>query len=292
LAKKLDDAYNIERFTREQLIKMQDSLYDYAQAIDGLPKNHSEVFQKRGWLVPFLMAYDDLLSGRWSYWLDLVQKNSIVGSGPIPQLDWVSINGPRYNRGKKMLDTCLSNHNATIDSFADWLLWGLAGSNQLDRVSEELNKFYYEKFDLFLLLDNPADYFSNVLADQTGSGYKGALGYFPTPSSITTLLSQITLGNQDPEEMKRQTINDCCVGCGAMLLPASNYVFRAYAQDVSGIAVKLCKIQFILYAPWFAMPREGMLGFDEQPNLIIDNPAINENLLWDWMQEAAATKEE
>jgi hypothetical protein len=58
-----------------------------------------------------------------------------------------------------------------------------------------------------------------------------------------------------------------CVGCAAMLLPASNYFLRGYGQEISGIAVKLCTLQMYFYAPWYARPGE-VSGFD------IAQPAI------------------
>ena len=79
--------YRIDRFSVEQLARLPHEIAGYAQAIGGLPQHHSEVFEKRGWLLPFLFAYDDLLWGRWRYWTDILEKGTIEGSGPTPQIE-------------------------------------------------------------------------------------------------------------------------------------------------------------------------------------------------------------
>jgi tRNA G10 N-methylase Trm11 len=68
--------------------------------------------------------------------------------------------------------------------------------------------------------------------------------------------------SDDEEEMKRQIINEPSVGCGSILLAASNYFLRGYGQDISRIAIKLCKIQMYWYAPWFAYHPDTIKGFD------------------------------
>lgn len=254
--------YRLERFDTQKLLSLQNEISAYAQAINGLPRNHMEVFEKRGWMLPFLFTYDDLLWGRWDYWTKILQKGTIDGSGPIPQIHWSDSHSQGAVATRKMLLNCMNHHEATIDSFANWLLWGLAASEEKLKMSEQLNEHYYRQFDLFLVLDNPTDYMSNLLCDQTGKGYKSGLGYFPTPFNITRMMVEMVHVSDDPEVMKIQTVCDPCIGCGAMLLPASNYYLRGYGMDISGIAVNLCKIQMYFYAPWYAYPG-SVKGFDD-----------------------------
>jgi hypothetical protein len=263
MAKKIDKShlYQIHRFSPEQLMEVQHNVAGYALAIGGLPRNHAEVFEKRGWMLPFLFAYDNLLWGRWSYWHEILYKGTIAGSGPIPKIKWTDMG---HDEVRNMLRRCLDHHESTIDHFADWLLWGLAATKESLRISKKLNEHYYRNFDLFLVQNYPFDYLSQVLCDETGRGYKAGLGYFPTPMNVTRMMVEMTVGN-DAEKMKRQTVMDPCVGCGAMLLPASNYYLRGYGQDISLIATKLCKIQMYWYAPWYAFHPEGLKGFDDHP---------------------------
>ncbi|GKS12845.1 hypothetical protein YDYSY3_38450 [Paenibacillus chitinolyticus] len=268
------DPYRISRFTPERLTSLQREVASYSKAINGLPQHHSEVLKKRGWLLPFLFGYDSLLWGRWAYWLEIVEKGTIENSGPIPQIQWSDMPAKDTNN---MLNRCLQHHEANIDTFADWLLWGLAATTEAPKISETLNKHYYQKFDLFLVLDNPTDYLSYLLCDQTGKGYKQGLGYYPTPFNITRMMVQIVHGDGDTDKKKRQTVYDSCVGCGAMLLPASNYFLRGYGQDISGIAVKLCKIQMYWYAPWYAFPGQ-VSGFDASDEIKLVPAKAHKNI--------------
>lgn len=254
--------YRMERFSSDQIQKLHKEVQMNALAIGGLPASHAEVSNKRGWLLPFLFGYDDLLWGRWDYWMNILHRGTIAGSADIPQIIWADPSSSPAMATTKMFSQCLDHHDANIDSFADWLLWGLASGESYPNISENLNEHYYRVFDLFLVLDNPTDYLSYLLCEQTGKGYKKGLGYYPTPFNITQLMVQILLPNEEPEVLKTKTIHDSCIGCGAMLLPASNYFLRGSGQDISGIAVKLCKIQMLFYAPWFARPGE-LEGFDE-----------------------------
>ncbi|KQN96848.1 type I restriction-modification system subunit M [Paenibacillus sp. Leaf72] len=272
-----DNLYRVGRFSVEQLEKLSQSVVSCAQAIGGLPKNHQEVFEKRGWLLPYLFSYDDLLWGRWAYWTDILQKGSLEGSGPIPKIEWKNNHSKASLETVKMLENCLNHHDASIDSFSDWLLWGMAASNEVPRISEKLNEHYYRKFDLFLVLDNPYDHMSYLLCDQTGKGYKSGLGYFPTPFSVAEMLVEMTNLGGDREDLKRKTVLDPSVGCGALLLPASNYYLRGYAQDISSIALKLCRIQMYWYAPWYACPGE-VSGFDAVKPIQLVPATANKNV--------------
>lgn len=279
MANKIKD-YRIERFSHEKIKEMLEIIELESSAIQGLPSNHSEVYQKKGWLFPFLFAYDHLLSGRWNYWTDILHKGTIEGSGPIPKIYFEAsvLQSAPYN----MLTHCIEHpaYGSLIEPFADWLLWGFGQGEKLT-ISKELNEHFYKMFDLFLLLDRPADYFSHLLSEQTGKGYKSAKGYFPTPIHVATFMSELTLSTFDAEQNKRNIVYEPAVGCGAILLPASNHCFRAYATDISSIAVKLCKIQMFLYAPWFAFCPSNLKGFDSDQMIQLSN----DNQFEFWFEE-------
>ena len=246
--------YRMSMFSEKKLIEMQRTIFESAPAIGGLPKHHSEALEKRGWMFPFLLGYDQLMHGRWDYWLDIMMKGTLEGSGPIPQLDWCT-NHTMQQPVRKMLQSCMDgvyNEGVTVNEFADWLLWGLAGSDEPPKISAKVNEHWYRTFDLALVLLYPTDYLSGLLEEMTSMGRRQALGYFSTPPQITQMMSQMVAADSNPEDMKMQSVLDCCVGCGAMLLPMSNYSLFASGQDINPIAVKLCKVQFLWYAPWYA----------------------------------------
>ncbi|MNW54209.1 hypothetical protein D3C74_318020 [compost metagenome] len=72
------ELYRLERFSYESLLCLPQRTAAYAEAIQGLLQTHSEVFYKRGWLLPYLLPNDDLLWGRWSYWLDILQNTELL----------------------------------------------------------------------------------------------------------------------------------------------------------------------------------------------------------------------
>lgn len=247
--------------------QLEQNISEYALAIDGVPKNASEALQKRGWLLPYLFSYDDLLWGRWEYWHRIMIKKTIEGSGPIPQIKWVDLfkQQKEVKKNQDMLRRCINDRHreANIHSFAEWLLWGLAVGKEQPNISERVNEKYYKTFDIFHLLKYPTDYMSTLLMEQSGKGYKEALGYYPTPMQVVIAMNDMVISNEDPEVLKHKKIYDPAVGCGACLLPASNHMLRGYGNDVSHIAVKLCKIQCYFYAPWYAIHPKDIRGYKE-----------------------------
>jgi hypothetical protein len=223
-----------------------------------LPSTAKEVYKKKGWLLPFLFAYDELLWGRWNYWFAILQKGTVKDSGPIPKIQWAPIGDSKVCQANKMLRHCLEKTNTSIDSFSDWLLWGLGQGKEIDYIPTEINEYYYRNFDLFQVLDAPTDYLSMILSEHTGPGYKSSIGYFPTPFS----LAQIMIDLLENSSCKTKTIYDPCVGCGSLILAASNYFLNVRGEDISSISVKLCKIQCFWYAPWFALHPENIQGLD------------------------------
>ena len=143
--------------------------------------------------MPILMATDMLLTGRWDYWMDIVESGSIAGSGPIPQLEW-SNNHIAIGEVRKMLNQCLDgvyHMGATVNEFADWLLWSLAATKTPPNISAEVNEHFYRTFNLNMILRHPTDYMSGLLEEAATMGQKQALGYYSTPFNVTLALSLI-----------------------------------------------------------------------------------------------------
>ena len=247
--------YHMDIYSPEELQEMADIILATSIPMGGLIKSHKEVSRKKGWLRPFLIGYETLLWGRWRYWLDILDKGTLEGSGPIPQIDWHP-KDESVHQVHKMLNSCIDgvyNQGASIEDFADWLLWGLGIGEAPARVSTRVNKHWYEAFDLALVLMYPTDYLSQLLAEQSSRGDSKHRGYFPTPMDVCFAMTEIAFTGLDPEEAKYKTVDDPCVGCGAMLLPASNHSLFGYGQDISSVSVKFTKVQMMWYAPWYAV---------------------------------------
>ncbi|MDU5080544.1 N-6 DNA methylase [uncultured Tissierella sp.] len=247
MKKEAIDMHRVEDISAEEGLKLLQDVESYIVEMDLKVQGHEETYKKKGFIYPYLFAYDNLLWGRWGYWHKILAKKTTKGSGSIPQIEFSSIGDKRVQITLDMLRKCLKHPEANINNFADWLLWGFGQGDQLD-IPKELNKHYYENFDIFFLQDNPFDYFSIILEECSSRGSRKSTGYYSTPFD----LAQLTYKLMNNKQEKDKTIYDGCVGCGALLLPASNYHLKAYFQDISLIALKLCLIQFIIYAPWFA----------------------------------------
>ena len=257
--KKNESLFAVYEFSEEELQKYVARFRTEASMIGGMPQHHSEALEKRGWMLPILLAADMLFTGRWDYWFDILEKGTIEGSGPIPQIQW-SKNNEAQHQVKKMLLECLDgvhHKGGTISDFADWLLWGMAGTDTPPNISAEVNEHFYRTFNLEAVLRHPTDYLSGLLEEASSMGMKQALGYFSTPFDVTKMMADMAIGTPDTpeqlEEMKGKSVCDPCVGCGAMLLPASNYMLFGYGQDINPVAIKLCRVQMYWYAPWYAI---------------------------------------
>ncbi len=82
-------------------------------------------------------------------------------------------------------------------------------------------------------------------------GSKGGPGWFATPLNISCMMNKIVQGHSTKPW---QSINDCCMGTGSMLLPASNNSLNITGGDISGLMIKAAHINFTLYVPWVIMP--------------------------------------
>ena len=81
-----------------------------------------------GWLLPYLLALDNVFYGRWEYWT-LAVLQDIVPMSRIPKIEFQSPNVYSGREVKKNLDKCISyaEHSCSnaLEKFIDWILWGL-----------------------------------------------------------------------------------------------------------------------------------------------------------------------
>jgi intracellular sulfur oxidation DsrE/DsrF family protein len=272
-AKQKAPIYRLYEHSEEELMRTVARLELEAKAMGRMPESHKDVPEIKGWLLPYLYAYDSLFNGRWDYWGEIINKGTIDGSGPIPQIEWAKDKN-QIHQVSKMIQDCLNlviPYGSTISEFADWLLWGLGRADEPARIPDSVNEHWYKTFDLALVLKYPTDYMSGILEEVASKGHKQALGYFATPIDVTNLMHDLVFSGQDPEVMKTQTVYEPCAGCGAMLLPASNKTLFAAAQDINPVAVKLCEVQMMWYAPWYAIN-----PFNENKRTL--NPKVKEQL--------------
>ena len=150
-------------------------------------------------------------------------------------------------------------------SFIEWLLWGFGTKIQpefpTNKVTEDISWYWYKTFNLGLLMKYPHDYMSwgsCELANMARSGNSN--GYFPTPQNIVKMMNLMTV--TDADKMKTKTVCDPCAGTGIMLLEASNFSLRLYAQDISLNMCKMATVNAYIYVPWMACPADNLIDWN------------------------------
>lgn len=213
----------------------------------------------KGWLQPYLLALSDIFDGRWSYWLNILQTGKPLPD-PIPRINFDS---HPHNDVQKNLKDCISYVQSkgygseAWMMFVDWLLWGF-GSKLVtewpERITEEISWYWYQTFNLGLMMLHPADHMAWGACEL--SGHSGLHGYFPTPMHICQMMADIQMSDD-----KTKTVNDPCVGTGSMLLAASNYSLRLSGQDISLDMVKMLTVNGFIFVPWLVMSGDGLIDW-------------------------------
>ena len=92
---------------------------------------------KRGWLVPYLLALDNMFFKRWSYWINSVMEDKITEE-PIP---YIHFRAPYcYTKKqvqqnlKKCIDYAHNYSSRPLEDFIDWILWGLSYREALEYI--------------------------------------------------------------------------------------------------------------------------------------------------------------
>lgn len=216
---------------------------------------------EHGWLLPYLIAADMSLYGRWDYWYECMTSGNLPDTD-IPQIDWVDAGEGVLAR--KMLEVCLDTIPGYgswqgwggweyFNYFLDWLLYGFGHHGQrtlpiephgCDGASMRL----YQLFVVEVMLAWPYDYFGDILAENRHGRDQG---FFPTPMSVCQIMSMMTIGDAD---LRTRSVADCCVGTGRMILAGSNHSLRLYGQDINGTCIKATLVNGFLYAPWLVRP--------------------------------------
>jgi len=230
---------------------------------------------ERGWLLPYLMQYDDALWGRWDYWGRTTMAGRLLDE-PIPQITWDNQRpfGGIKNRyvdgglGYKHISDCLdlvTNYGrlswtgwssfSNINYFLDWLLFGFGFLHEEPKEPsgcKGASMRLYQFFDLAIFQVYPWDYWGDILAEQQHGRH---LGFFPTPFPVIQLMVGITFLGGDGD-YRAQSFMEPCMGTGRILMLASNYTLNLYGCDINETCVKASLVNGFITAPWMVK------GFD------------------------------
>ena len=108
-------------------------------------------------------------------------------------------------------------------------------------------------------MKHPADHMAWGSCEIAGMAHSGnGTGYFPTPQHVVKMMAQMTMSDAD----KTKTFNEPCCGTGTMLLEASNFCLRLYAQDIDLNMVKMATLNAWIYIPCLACPGDGLIDWN------------------------------
>jgi len=212
------------------------------------------------------------VGNRWDYHLRTLEAGKLLDE-PIPQVHFGEANNKVFTLLHDWAKLIGYDCGGWSDfrTLLDWLCWGLALCKEEPRLSEEVNEKLYRGVDLTPLLEQPYDYLGQHVANSKARGWNPT-GFYPTPHPVVELMVQMTMHDSKQEGRDSCTLSVCdpCVGSGRMLLHASNISLNLFGQDIDPLAVAMCKINGVLYAPWMAFPLpEAILGSQPNPSATI-----------------------
>ena len=220
--------------------------------------------KRKGWLLPYLLKLDEIFFGRWEYWFNIIESNEIT-KGPIPQLPFKAAEEYTEKLVQKNIKKCIDRGSRelsySLGLFIDWIMWGLGQGEMFPLISATLDDFWYRTFNLGLFYKEPADHWGLVAMESFGKG--NGHGFFPTPASVVSMMTQMTFAGQSGDMQKRASMMDPCCGTGIMLLYASNYSLNLCGNDISPLLVKMAKLNAFIYIPWLAYRPDGLTIFDK-----------------------------
>ena len=212
-----------------------------------------------GWLLPVLLETESHCWGRWDHWMRTMEAGHVLDE-PIPQIDFCGAGNAHVGRmHEKSLDS-IAHYGGwqgwdswrLFDYYLDWLLYGFGDARQKtlpDEPSEGAFSRLWQVFCLEAMIAWPTDMFGDLMAENR---YGRGAGFFPTPECVVELMTRMTF--PPDEDFRTKAVCDPCVGTGRMLLHASNYSYRLYAQDINPTVLKACIVNGYCFAPWLVRP--------------------------------------
>ena len=223
---------------------------------------------KRGWLIPYLLALDNMFYKRWDYWTKATSEDNIPDD-PIPYIHFRApycyMKRQVHDNLKKCLDYAYHYCSNPLAEFIDWILWGLAHRDMsFPNVNEKIDDYWYRTFNLGLFYQEPADHFAEVACESQVGKH---CGYFPTPPQVVEMMVRMNFGDEPRHEHKKLSVCDPCCGTGVMLLYASNYSLNLYGVDINPLLCKIAMVNAYIYIPWLAYRPKHLTMFDKMDSL-------------------------
>ncbi len=224
---------------------------------------------RKGWLLPYLIALDDMFFKRWKYWLNICNTNNLPEE-PIPYIPFSAAYDYREQKVQKNLKKCLqyaAHYGDPFLKFVDWILWGLGRTSDFPDISDKIDDYWYRTFNLGLFYLEPADHWGDLASEYIGKRGQQDSGFFATPANVVKMMTLMTMGGEPELKHRIMSVMEPCCGTGVMLLYMSNYSLNMYAQDKSITMTKLATINAMIYIPWMIVSGKHLTIFSKKPNI-------------------------
>jgi hypothetical protein len=238
----------------------------------------------RGWLLPYVVQLHALIpavADRWGYHLRTLEAGRLLDE-PIPQVTF-GVTDPKVfgllHDWSRLVGHDLGGWS-DFRTLLDWLCWALALSAEEPRLSDEVNESLYRRVDVTPFLQAPHDYLGEYVSRGKSRGWNPT-GFYPTPHTVVECMVRMLLADagQRGRDPRTRSVTDPCVGSGRMLLHASNVSLRLYGQDIDPLAVAMCKVNGVLYAPWLSFPLpDSIVGKGVAPPPLPGSPTLSRAL--------------
>ena len=229
---------------------------------------------KKGWLLPYLVALDDMFYKRWDYWLKIISNDKIPQEA-IPYIRFKPAFAYPKKEVQKNIKDCLNRAVHTshpLESFIDWILWGFNKGSTFPDITAKVDDYWYRTFNLGLFYREPSDHWAEVASEHFGKN--NALGFFSTPGTVVEMMVKINFDIKPQHKHKAMSVIDPCCGTGIMLLYASNYSLNLYGNDISLLLTKIAKVNAFTYVPWLAYRPNHLTIFEQK----IEDTQLNNDM--------------
>lgn len=212
-------------------------------------------WEYRGWLLYYCQIghRTGYVGNRWGYLYETIQAGKLLEQS-IPQ---VNFGHPDSGVKKEVLKwvRIIEERSGSYSALPDliyWLGWALGQtrSEQWKKLDATINERLYKAVNLKPLLERPADYFGDLLAE---SSYGRGRGFFPTPQEVSSLMAKMVFVDEG-KDLRSRKVMEPALGTGRMLMDASNYSLRLYGMELSELIWEAAMVNFCLYVPWAVSP--------------------------------------
>ncbi|MGL4819010.1 MAG: hypothetical protein ACRC5C_03375 [Bacilli bacterium] len=203
-----------------------------------------EAFERFGWARTNLMNAESNYAGYWTHWLKCIEEEHFKTPENLSFYQARQPNIEFRKQLQKEMDA-IRTHGYYADAFLQWIAFAIGISYvKKNPLPYELHERLYNNLDLEDFWRYSADYFSLLLAM---NGQNGVADYFPTPSGLSQLLSELTTGMMTDMDKAKMSVYEPFLGAGSIMLSTPTWNF--YGTELCHAPALASAIQAFFYKP-------------------------------------------